>query len=83
MKKQFASTLLAVRLSKPSIVFAESIWYDLTLPNGITEPRGGGGSSDFYFDDDFGWGIRGSVEGSERLTTIHRFEHKINTTSSG
>ena len=70
-----------LRLSVPSVVFAEATWYG-SLRGGLESNSGG----DLRFYDDAGgsrWGIRGSNEVSDGLTAVYQFEHSISTTNAG
>ena len=68
-----------MRLSAPSVVFAEASWYG-SLRGGLHSGSGGDGQ---FFDGGSRWGIKGSAEASEGLTAVYRFEHKISTTDGG
>ena len=65
-----------MRLSVPSVVFAEATWYG-SLRGGLEV---GGGKDAEFFDGVSRWGVKGSVEASEGLTAVYRFESKLTTT---
>ena len=69
----------SIRLSVPSVVFAEATWYG-SLRGGL---HVGGGGDGQFFDGGSRWGIKGSAEAGDGLTAVYRFEHKISTTDGG
>ena len=76
MKKLLVTLALAGTLSVPSVVFAEATWYG-SLRGGLEV---GGGKDAEFFDGVSRWGVKGSVEASEGLTAVYRFESKLTTT---
>ena len=64
-----------MRLSVPSVVFAEASWYG-SLRGGL---HVGGGEDGQFFDGSSRWGVKGSAEASEGLTAVYRFEASVST----
>ncbi len=66
-------------LAAPAAVFAEASWYG-SLRGGVMLDKGQDAK---FYDGASRWGIRGSNEISEGLSSVYRFEHKFSTEDAG
>ena len=61
-------------LSVPSVIFADAVWYG-SVRGGVQ--TGGGADDPKYSSFGSRWGIKGSSEVSEGLTSVYKFETRV------
>ena len=67
-------TQILTNLSVPSVIFADAVWYG-SVRGGVQ--TGGGADDPKYSSFGSRWGIKGSSEVSEGLTSVYKFETRV------
>ena len=70
----FAIPKTFTNLSVPSVIFADAVWYG-SVRGGVQ--TGGGADDPKYSSFGSRWGIKGSSEVSEGLTSVYKFETRV------